>query len=201
MNAGAARARGSILLFLHADSVPPPEADALIVDGLNRTRRSWGRFDARIAGAHPLLRVVETLMNLRSRLTGIATGDQGIFVTRSLFTAVGGYPEIALMEDVALTKRLKRFGAPLCLKHRITTSARRWERNGVLRTIFLMWRLRLAYWLGADPARLAMRYDNRARDGLRRHRLRQGARAGRGEDAARPAARRGGRRGAARAAS
>ena len=159
MNAGAARARGSILLFLHADCVPPAEADALIVDGLNRTRRSWGRFDARIAGPQPLLRVVERLMNLRSRLSGIATGDQGIFVTCSLFTAVGGYPEIALMEDVALTRRLKRFGAPLCLAHRIITSARRWERNGVLRTVFLMWRLRLAYRLGADPARLAVRYD------------------------------------------
>ena len=159
MNAGAARARGSILLFLHADSVPPPEADALIVDGLNRTRRNWGRFDARIAGPHPMLRAVERLMNLRSRITGIATGDQGIFVTRSLFTAVGGYPEIALMEDLALTKQLKRFGAPLCLKHRITTSARRWERDGVLRTILLMWRLRLAYRLGADPGRLAVRYD------------------------------------------
>ena len=98
-------------------------------------------------------------MNLRSRWTGIATGDQGIFVTRSLYTAAGGYPEIPLMEDVALAKRLKRFGAPLCLKHRITTSARRWERNGVLRTILLMWRLRLAYWLGADPEHLATRYQ------------------------------------------
>jgi rSAM/selenodomain-associated transferase 2 len=159
MNAGAARARGAILLFLHADSVPPREADTLIVDGLNRTRRSWGRFDVRIAGSHPLLRVVERAMNLRSRWTGIATGDQGIFVTRSLYTAAGGYPEIPLMEDVALAKRLKRFGAPLCLKHRITTSARRWEKNGVLRTILLMWRLRLAYWLGADPKQLAIRYQ------------------------------------------
>jgi rSAM/selenodomain-associated transferase 2 len=148
MNAGA-HAGGAILLFLHADSVPPPQADTLIVDGLNRTRRSWGRFDVRIAGPHPLLRVVERAMNLRSRWTGIATGDQGIFVTRSLYTAAGGYPEIPLMEDVALAKRLKRFGAPLNLKHRITTSARRWEKNGVLRTILLMWRLRLAYWLGA----------------------------------------------------
>lgn len=158
MNAGAARARGTILLFLHADSVPPPDADVIIVDGLNRTRRGWGRFDARIAGAHPLLRLVERMMNLRSRWTGIATGDQGIFVTRSLFQAVGGYPEIPLMEDVALSKRLKRFGTPLCLKHRVTISARRWESNGVLRTILLMWRLRLAYWLGADPRRLAARY-------------------------------------------
>src|SRR5215813_12690929 len=107
MNAGAQNAFGSILLFLHADSVPPPQADALIVDGLNRTRRGWGRFDVRIAGGHPLLRVVERTMNLRSRWTGIATGDQGIFVTRSLYTAAGGYPEIPLMEDVALAKRLK----------------------------------------------------------------------------------------------
>jgi rSAM/selenodomain-associated transferase 2 len=162
MNAGAEQARGDIFLFLHADSVPPRDADVLIVDGLNRARRSWGRFDARIAGTHPLLRLVETLMNLRSRWTGIATGDQGIFVTRSLFTAADLYPEIALMDDVALAKRLKRFGAPLCLRHRITISARRWERNGVLRTVLLMWRLRLEYWLGADPARLAMRYGNRA---------------------------------------
>jgi len=159
MNAGAARATGAILFFLHADSVPPPQADTLIVDGLARTRRSWGRFDVRIAGAHPLLRVVERAMNLRSRWTGIATGDQGIFVTRSVYTAAGGFPEIALMEDVALAKRLKRFGPPLNLRHRITTSARRWEKNGVLRTILLMWRLRLAYWLGADPARLAVRYQ------------------------------------------
>ena len=98
-------------------------------------------------------------MNLRSRLTGIATGDQAIFVTRSLFTAADGFPEIALMEDIELSKRLKRFGAPLCLKRRLTASARRWERHGVLRTILLMWRLRLAYWLGADPAKLAPRYD------------------------------------------
>ena len=159
MNAGAACARGAILLFLHADSLLPQAADALIVDGLKRSRRGWGRFDVSIAGGHPLLRLVERLMNLRSRLTGIATGDQAIFVTRSLFTAAGCYPEIALMEDVALSRRLKRHGPPLCLRHRITTSARRWEKHGVVRTILLMWRLRLAYWLGADPHKLAPRYD------------------------------------------
>ncbi len=159
MNAGAARARGEILLFLHADTWLPEGADALIVEGLKRLRRGWGRFDVTIAGRHPLLRVVERLMNLRSRLTGIATGDQAIFVTRSLFTAAGGYPEIPLMEDVALSKRLKRYGSPLCLRHRLTTSGRRWEKHGVLRTILLMWRLRFAYWIGVDPGKLAMRYE------------------------------------------
>ncbi|HKA39584.1 MAG TPA: TIGR04283 family arsenosugar biosynthesis glycosyltransferase [Burkholderiales bacterium] len=159
MNAGAARARGEILLFLHADTLLPEAADALIVDGLQRSRRGWGRFDVAIASRNPLLRVVAALMNVRSRVTGIATGDQAIFVTRSLFTAAGGYPDIPLMEDVALSARLKHFGPPLCLRHRLTTSGRRWERNGVLRTILLMWRLRLAYRLGADPRKLAVRYD------------------------------------------
>ena len=158
MNAGAANARGEILLFLHADCILPDAADGLIIDGLLRLHRNWGRFDVRIAGRHPLLRVVEALMNARSRVTSIATGDQGIFVTRSLFEAAGRFPEIALMEDVAFSRRLKRFGAPLCLSHRMITSGRRWERRGVLRTIVLMWGLRLAYWLGADPDKLALRY-------------------------------------------
>jgi rSAM/selenodomain-associated transferase 2 len=159
MNAGAARARGEILLFLHVDTRLPDSADALIVEGLTRSRRGWGRFDVVISGRNPLLRVVAWLMNVRSRLTGIATGDQAIFATRSLFTAAGGYPEIALMEDIALSKRLKRFGPPLCLRHRLIASGRRWEKHGVVRTILLMWRLRFAYWLGADPGKLAVRYD------------------------------------------
>jgi len=159
MNAGAARARNEILLFLHADTLLPESADALIVEGLKRSRRGWGRFDVAISGSHPLLRQVAWLMNVRSRLTGIATGDQAIFTTRSLFTAAGGYPAIALMEDIALSKQLKRFGPPLCLRHRLTASGRRWEKHGVVRTILLMWRLRLAYWLGADPGKLAVRYE------------------------------------------
>ena len=159
MNAGAARARGEILLFLHADTRLPESADALVVEGMKRSRRGWGRFDVAISGSHPLLHVVAWLMNARSRLTGIATGDQAIFTTRSLFTAAGGFPAIALMEDIALCKQLKRFGPPLCLRHRLTASGRRWEKHGVVRTILLMWRLRLAYWLGADPGKLAMRYE------------------------------------------
>lgn len=158
MNAGAAMATREILLFLHADCRLPHSADRLIVDGLRRHRRGWGRFDVVIAGAHPLLRVVEAMMNARSRLTGIATGDQALFVTRTLFDAAGGFPEFPLMEDVEVTRRLKRYGAPLCLRHRVTVSARRWEKHGVVRTILLMWRLRLAYWLGRDPAALAARY-------------------------------------------
>jgi rSAM/selenodomain-associated transferase 2 len=158
MNAGAAAARRDILLFLHADCVLPDAADRLIVDGFQRGRTGWGRFDVTLGGSHPLLGVIAATMNARSRLTGIATGDQGIFVTRSLFEAAGRFPEIALMEDVALSKRLKHFSAPLCLRHRIRASGRRWERRGVLRTILLMWRLRLAYSLGADPDRLALHY-------------------------------------------
>jgi rSAM/selenodomain-associated transferase 2 len=159
MNAGAARARGEILLFLHADTLLPEAADSLVIDGLQRSRRGWGRFDVAFSGRNPLLRVVAALMNARSRWTGIATGDQAIFVTRSLFTAAGGYPDIPLMEDLALSGRLKHFGPPLCLRHRLTTSGRRWEKRGVLRTTLLMWRLRLAYRLGADPRKLAVRYD------------------------------------------
>jgi len=158
MNAGAAAASGEILCFLHADCFLPDGADGLIVDGLARGRRSWGRFDVTISGTHPMLRVIARMMNWRSRLTGIATGDQGLFMTRSVFEAAGRFPEIALMEDIALTKQLKRYGKPLCITHRLTTSGRRWEKHGLWRTMLLMWRLRLAYWLGADPNRLAAQY-------------------------------------------
>ena len=158
MNAGTRQASGDILWFLHADSLPPPNVATLIRVALARPNRHWGRFDVRLSGHHPLLRVVETAMNIRSRLTGIATGDQGIFVRREVFERVGGYPPIALMEDIALSRLLKRHSQPACLRQRLTTSSRRWEHDGIPRTILLMWRLRLAYFLGADPDRLARIY-------------------------------------------
>jgi rSAM/selenodomain-associated transferase 2 len=158
MNAGAAKAQGDVLLFLHADTRLPDEAEHLVLDGLARSDLAWGRFDVAIAGRSPLLRLVAYGMNARSRHTGIATGDQAIFVKRAVFQQERGFPDIALMEDVALCKRLKRVSRPLALRQRAVTSGRRWETHGVLATILLMWRLRLAYFLGADPARLAQRY-------------------------------------------
>jgi len=158
MNAGAAAARGEILCFLHADSRLPENADGLIVDGLARARRSWGRFDVCIDGSHAMLKVIAWMINLRSRLTGIVTGDQGLFVTRSLFEAAGRFPEIALMEDIAFSKKLRVYGPPLCIAHPLTTSGRRWEKHGLWRTILLMWRLRFQFWLGADPDKLALHY-------------------------------------------
>ena len=146
-----------MLLFLHADTRLPENADRLVLDGLTRSGRSWGRFDVRFDGGG-LLAVIALMMNLRSRLSGIATGDQAMFVTRAAFEVAGGFPLIALMEDIALSARLKRIGRPLCLAARVTTSARRWQRHGVLRTILLMWKLRLAFYFGADPVRLAQAY-------------------------------------------
>jgi rSAM/selenodomain-associated transferase 2 len=148
MNAGARAAKGDFLVFLHADTRLP--ADFVIPES-----SLWGRFDVEIAGRHPLLKMVAWSMNLRSRLTGIATGDQAMFVRRELFP---GFPEIALMEDIALSRRLKRLGRPTCLRQKVRTSGRRWESRGVLRTIFLMWSLRLLYFLGASPDRLMRLY-------------------------------------------
>jgi rSAM/selenodomain-associated transferase 2 len=158
MNAGAKAARGDVLVFVHADTLLPAAADEYIAAAL-APGREWGRFDVAIASAHPLLALVALMMNARSRWTGVATGDQALFVRRAAFEAAGGYPDIPLMEDVALSKRLRRGSAPACLRERVVTSGRRWERHGMLRTIFLMWRLRLAFAMGADPRRLARRYD------------------------------------------
>jgi rSAM/selenodomain-associated transferase 2 len=158
MNAGATVARGSVLLFLHADTQLPIGALQAIHRVITQGA-SWGRFDVSINGRSPWLKLVSTLMNWRSRLSGIATGDQAMFVTRAAFNVVGGFAPIALMEDIALSTALKKLSPAACLSHRVVTSGRRWEQHGVLRTIVLMWRLRLAYFLGADPNQLARQYQ------------------------------------------
>jgi rSAM/selenodomain-associated transferase 2 len=162
MNAGVAACPADVLLFLHADTALPDDADRL-VQRATRGAFAWGRFDVRIDSERTALRVVGAMMNLRSRCTGIATGDQALFVRHELFRRVGGFPDLPLMEDIALCRLLKRHGRPACLDARVTTSARRWERHGVWRTIVLMWRLRAAYFFGADPRELALRYGYRPR--------------------------------------
>lgn len=159
MNAGAALARGDVHLFLHADSRLPESADRLVAEALESSGRAWGRFDVAIEGTHPMLPVIAWFMNARSRLTGIATGDQSMFVRRDAFARVGGFPALALMEDVALSKRLKTVSRPACVRARTLTSGRRWEANGVFRTMVLMWRLRLAFFFGASSERLARIYE------------------------------------------
>ncbi|MFT7245636.1 MAG: rSAM/selenodomain-associated transferase 2 [Candidatus Azotimanducaceae bacterium] len=156
MNAGARVATGDILLFLHADSQLPAHFDALIRGGMRGPRFSWGRFDVRLSGAHPMFRMIEWMMNIRSRHTGICTGDQGIFIKTEYFTHCGGFPDIPLMEDIAFSKRMLR--APYCIRQRLTTSSRRWEQNGIFKTMLLMWSLRLRYFFGAAPEDLVKRY-------------------------------------------
>jgi rSAM/selenodomain-associated transferase 2 len=158
MNAGAIQATGKVLLFLHADSFLPDDAIQLIQEQINRPA-PWGRFDIRLSGDHFMLKVIAQMMNWRSRLTGIATGDQAIFATREAFMAVGGYPDISLMEDIAICKALNKISPPLCLKARVTSSGRRWLQFGLYKTILLMWSLRLRYFFGADPQTLARLYS------------------------------------------
>lgn len=159
MNVGAACAKGDVLWFVHADTQIPDTAAESILRALNEASPGWGYFSVRLTGTALVLRLVERLMNLRSRMSGIGTGDQGLFVTRRMFEQVGGFPKIPLMEDVGLSKRLKAVRRPHCIRARLVTSSRRWEQNGIVRTILLMWRLRAAYALGVSPHRLAMRYD------------------------------------------
>lgn len=160
MNTGVAQSRADVLLFLHADTRLPPLADVLVLQAMQGAGGGacWGRFDVRIEGRPWMLRVVAWLMNLRSRLSGIATGDQAIFVTRQAFEQVGGFPVQPLMEDIEISRRLKRLGPPACLSAHVCTSGRCWEQRGVWRTIVLMWRLRWRYWRGESPARLAEAY-------------------------------------------
>lgn len=158
MNLGALASQSELLIFLHADTQLPDQADELVRRALRGQKAAWGRFDVRIDSRLPLLRVVGWMMNLRSRWTGIATGDQALFVKRQLFVQLGGFADQPLMEDIHLCQRLKQHSPPVCLRQQVITSGRRWEQHGPWRTIWLMWRLRAAYFFGADPAQLAIDY-------------------------------------------
>ncbi|PKO49241.1 MAG: glycosyl transferase [Betaproteobacteria bacterium HGW-Betaproteobacteria-4] len=157
MNAGAARAKGDVFLFLHADTLLPSSAPSLIIEAIDNGA-SWGRFDVQIEGSISGLGMVAFMMNWRSRLTGIATGDQAIFVTREAFLRHGGFPAIPLMEDIMFSGWMREEARPACLKAKVTTSGRRWEKHGLLRTILTMWWLRLRFFLGASPTALAREY-------------------------------------------
>jgi len=158
MNAGSAAANGNTLLFLHADSRLPADAVSLIAIAVDIENADWGRFDVRIDAPEATLKLVSFMINLRSRLSGIATGDQAIFVRRNTFVAMGGFPEQPLMEDIELCIRLKKLSRPACLSAKVSTSARRWHEHGIWPTIVLMWRLRWRYWRGESPEQLLQAY-------------------------------------------
>jgi rSAM/selenodomain-associated transferase 2 len=160
MNAGATTAEGAILLFLHADTMLPKGFDQAVLGALGDSRVVGGRFDVSLKPSSPLIWLTAALINARSRLTRIATGDQAIFVRRSVFEEMGGFPDIPLMEDIAFSRSLKRRGRVACLRQRVVTSSRRWKKDGVIRTILLMWSLRLLYFLGVSPARLRRVYGD-----------------------------------------
>lgn len=159
MNSGALHASGDVLLFLHADTGLPAGALEYVSQGLNRCPdRRWGRFDVRFDRTDPLLRVVAFAMNLRSAWSSICTGDQALFVYRDDFLRLGGFAPVPLMEDVEISRRLKRRSRPLRIREPVTTASRRWARQGIIRTIVLMWRLRWLYWWGVPTSKLSKRY-------------------------------------------
>lgn len=159
MNSGARRATGDLLLFLHADTRLPEGAIARITEALRPApERRWGRFDVRFDHAGPTLKLVAAAMNRRSAWTSVCTGDQAIFVRREDFLDIGGFAALPLMEDIDLSRRLKRCSRPLRIREPVTTSSRRWRENGVWKTIFLMWRLRWLFWRGVPASTLAARY-------------------------------------------
>jgi rSAM/selenodomain-associated transferase 2 len=163
MNAGARSEeaqRADVLLFPHVDVRLPPDADRLIFRALSNGRSGWGRFDVSLQGRSAGLWLVGTMMNLRSRTTGICTGDQALFVEQGVFLALDGFAPIDLMEDIEFSRRARRLSPPIALRPPVTVSARRWDQEGLVRTILRMWWLRLAYFLGADPRQLAQRYRN-----------------------------------------
>jgi len=158
MNAGADVANGDILLFLHADTVLSIDSCELIKSKISNDHHQWGRFDVRLSGDNKLFRIIEFFINWRSRISSIATGDQAIFVCRKLFDEIGGFPEMPLMEDIEISKRLKRVSKPICITSAVITSTRRWEEHGILRTVLLMWQLRFLYFIGVSPERLIKHY-------------------------------------------
>ncbi|MGD2053590.1 MAG: TIGR04283 family arsenosugar biosynthesis glycosyltransferase [Gammaproteobacteria bacterium] len=157
MNRGIDAAQGDILLFLHADTRLPEDAIANIVSAVE-DGCFWGRFNVRLSGNHFLFRIIERMMNLRSCITGIATGDQAIFVSSESIRVVGGYPQLPLMEDIVFSKSLRNLGWPACIKHPVITSSRRWEEKGIVQTVLLMWRLRLLFFIGVPAEKLARQY-------------------------------------------
>lgn len=156
MNSGAAVATGNVFVFLHADTFLPDDAVQIISAAI--TDNAWGRFNVRLSSSRLIFRLIESMINIRSCITSIATGDQVMFVERGLFERVGGFPEIALMEDVELSKRLKKINRSICVKQKVVTSSRRWESRGIIATVFLMWKLRLYYFLGMSPNKLNQLY-------------------------------------------
>jgi len=158
MNMGAQSSTGDVLVFLHVDTFFPHDGIQALSVSLTDAQSRWGRFDVQLSGSKTLFRVIENMMNWRSRLTSIATGDQAIFITRDLFQKLGGFSAIPLMEDIEICRRLKKIQKPICLRQKVITSSRRWEVGGVYKTIWLMWRLRFSYWMGADPEQLSQLY-------------------------------------------
>lgn len=159
MNKGAEAAQGKVLLFLHADTLLPKQLVQLINEHMsNNVVDVWGRFNVKLDGRHFMFRIIETMMNWRSCLTGIVTGDHAMFVSKHLFERVGGYPTIALMEDIAISQKLKRIKPPVCINNVVVTSSRRWEQAGIIKTIIKMWSFRLAYLLKINPSLLAKKY-------------------------------------------
>lgn len=159
LNYGARASQGDTLLFVHADTILPVEFDKMITNAISTSGKSWGRFDIKLSGKKYIFRIVESLVNLRSRITSISTGDQCLFMTRALFENVNGYKDIPLMEDIDISKRLKKISIPVCLPHKVITSSRRWEEKGIIRTILLMWWLRFMFFAGVSPDNLKRLYQ------------------------------------------
>jgi rSAM/selenodomain-associated transferase 2 len=158
LNKGAEVAQGKFLLFLHADTLLPEKGILQIINNKLQNRILWGRFDVKLNGKHIAFRVIEEMMNIRSCLTGIVTGDHAMFVSKVLFEQIGRYPNIQLMEDIALSKKLKKHSSPICLKTKVVTSTRRWQSFGIYKTVWLMWSLRVRYFFNADPSELSKMY-------------------------------------------